>query len=201
MEWLLGRSAAKDAVRILLKRQHGIELCPADIEIQTDKYGCPLVSGPWTRRMDYVPRVSITHKRGIAVALAVDGCEGFDIGIDLEKVRLLKDGFTEFVFHPDERQLISTINIDQTDEWILRFWCAKEALSKALGIGLNVKPKDFRIRDLDLDNGTVGIEIQGKIIQKNPELNGVRFGVHTIVEHDLIAGIALYPRRLRNGYK
>ena len=201
MEWLLGRSAAKDAVRILLKRQHGIELCPADIEIQTDKYGRPLVSGPWRRRMDYVPRVSITHKRGIAVALAVDGCEGFDIGIDLEKVRLLKDGFTEFVFHPDERQLISTINIDQTDEWILRFWCAKEALSKALGIGLNVKPKDFRVRDLDLDNGTVGIEIQGKIIQKNPELNGVRFGVHTIVEHDLIAGIALYPRRLRNGYK
>lgn len=194
MEWLMGRSAAKDAVRILLKKRHGIELCPADIEIEPDEYGRPLVNGEWTATMDYVPSVSIAHKRGIAVAVAVDGREGADIGIDLEHMRLLKDGFVDMAFRADERKLISEINADDNAEWILRLWCAKEAVAKAIGTGLGGKPQNIVTRELDLDTGTVWIEVTEDFIRKKPELNGVRLGVYTVVEDGLIAGIALYRR-------
>jgi malonyl CoA-acyl carrier protein transacylase len=37
MEWLLGRTAAKDAVRLFMKRYRGLDLYPADIEIGNEK--------------------------------------------------------------------------------------------------------------------------------------------------------------------
>ena len=43
-EWLLGRSVAKEAVRLLLEREMDLHLSPKEIEIVADPYGRPLVS-------------------------------------------------------------------------------------------------------------------------------------------------------------
>ena len=43
-DWLMGRIAAKDAVRLLIKDQVGLVLCPADIEITSAATGQPEVN-------------------------------------------------------------------------------------------------------------------------------------------------------------
>jgi len=61
MKWLLGRCAAKDAVRALVKEHFRVDLCPADVEIVPDGYGRPQVAGAWTRQIGMTPAVSISH--------------------------------------------------------------------------------------------------------------------------------------------
>ena len=83
-EWLLGRVAAKDAIRLFLKEHYGMELYPADIEIAQDRYGQPLVRGAWTEELEHVPVISLSHSDGIAVAVAGDDGQCRGIGVDIE---------------------------------------------------------------------------------------------------------------------
>lgn len=69
-EWLLGRCAAKDAVRALMRESFGLELGAADVEIINGACGRPLVEGAWTQRLSVHPAVSIIHSRGVSGALA-----------------------------------------------------------------------------------------------------------------------------------
>jgi malonyl CoA-acyl carrier protein transacylase len=71
LDWLAGRIAAKDAVRLLLKPQLG-PLRPADIQIQADQNGRPLVSGPWMRPGGQPPLVTIAYSDGEARAIAIE---------------------------------------------------------------------------------------------------------------------------------
>src|SRR5262249_53876848 len=48
-QWLLGRAAAKAAARAYLKRQYGLELYPADVEVTADARGRPRVTGAWAQ--------------------------------------------------------------------------------------------------------------------------------------------------------
>jgi len=74
LEWLLGRIAAKDAVRNYLQNRFHLNLHPADVEILPDVTGRPLVSGSWTSQLSRVPLVSISHVDGSAVA--IEGAAG-----------------------------------------------------------------------------------------------------------------------------
>ncbi|HEY9871384.1 MAG TPA: beta-ketoacyl synthase N-terminal-like domain-containing protein, partial [Candidatus Obscuribacterales bacterium] len=69
-EWLMGRIAAKDAVRALIKRHKHIELAPADIIIVGTEGQRPAVQGHWIGAAGWSPLLSISHSNGVAVALA-----------------------------------------------------------------------------------------------------------------------------------
>jgi hypothetical protein len=73
IEWLLGRIAAKDAVREELEHRHGLVLCPADIVIRTDEQGRLIPEGPWAGRVPEVPALSLTQGEGWAIAVAGAG--------------------------------------------------------------------------------------------------------------------------------
>ena len=47
---------------------------------------------------------------------------------------------------------ISLLPQERRDEWITRFWVAKEALAKCLGTGLEGMPKKFPIKEIDGQN-------------------------------------------------
>ncbi|WP_204032363.1 type I polyketide synthase [Micromonospora qiuiae] len=70
IEWLAGRTAAKEGVAQLLADRFGIRLLPADIEVATDSRGRPLVRGGWQEHVPAVPVVSIAHTPEGAVAVA-----------------------------------------------------------------------------------------------------------------------------------
>jgi acyl transferase domain-containing protein/phosphopantetheinyl transferase len=195
MEWLLGRSAAKDAVSNLLRRKFGIELCPADVEIEVNGYGQPVVNISLPDLSDRIPSVSIAHTNGIAVALAADSSEGVAIGIDIEVPHQVQQGFAEMVFCFEERKLISSLQSEVADEWVLRLWCAKEAVAKAIGIGMGGNPRNVIVRQLDFDKGTAELEVSGELVKISPELSGLRILAYTAIQDGLISGVALYKRR------
>src|SRR5260370_10668405 len=83
-EWLLGRYAAKSAVRLLLERHLDMQPSFAEIAIVPDPYGCPRVEGAWITA-DLQPSLSIAHSQGTAVALAALD-PGVLIRIDLARL-------------------------------------------------------------------------------------------------------------------
>ncbi len=89
-QWLLGRMAAKDAVRRWLWSHGAGPLFPAEIRVSNDERGRPTVAGPFGEDL----RVSIAHKEGVAVAII---CQGSDTGIDIEPIAPRSDRFAEMV--------------------------------------------------------------------------------------------------------
>ena len=140
-DWLYGRIAAKDAVRDFLRQRGGDPLFPIEIAIESDATGQPRVKGPFARDI----RVSIAHKDSIACAIA---SEGFDRGIDIEKIEPRSDAFAALAFTADELRLLPGTD---RDEWRTRGWSAKEAAGKARGTGLQGNPKGLRLTAVDQD--------------------------------------------------
>ncbi len=138
-EWLGGRIAAKDAVRNLLFERGRRSVFPLEVGIGADATGRPRVTGPLAGNI----RISIAHKPGIAVAIAR---EGVDVGIDVETIEPRNDSFTAFAFGEDELRLLPAGN---RDEWLTRFWSAKEATGKARGTGLAGNPRGFKVMQVE----------------------------------------------------
>jgi acyl transferase domain-containing protein len=80
-DWLLGRCAAKDAVRMLIQERFGEQMCAADVEIVTDSSGRLAAEGAWKQRLGVSPVVALANS---GVAGAVAALNAADLaGIDL----------------------------------------------------------------------------------------------------------------------
>ena len=137
LRWLRGRVAMKDAVRHLLGVKYQLQVFPVEIDIAYTEARAPLVrlaSGPTPLY------VSLTHKGDTSVALAHDGGP---VGIDLESIESRDSAFLRLAFTSDELQLVPAVESDEALVWYMRLWCAKEAVSKARGTGLQGRPKDW----------------------------------------------------------
>lgn len=138
LEWLLGRIAAKDAVREWARRIHRCRLFLADVEILPDAAGRPTLHCPELAAHGPTPAVSITHSDGIAFAAVRH--DGGMLGVDFESVyrqrtdaELLSVTFTE-----EERRILGS-------HPLLAGWVAKEAAAKAGGVGLQGNPRRWNI--------------------------------------------------------
>jgi phosphopantetheinyl transferase len=165
-EWLLARMAIKDCVRrFLWDRGHGA-LFPAEIEIDTEPSGRPIVRGPFQDKI----HVSAAHKQGLVVARI---SEGREVGIDIERIEPRSADFEELAFTASERALLpppsggsrpepgsSPAPAPARDVAITRFWVAKEAAAKARGTGLAGNPSRFVVREILGERLLVGAEGQ-----------------------------------------
>ncbi len=137
--WLLGRIAAKDAVRRWLwDRGHGPRF-PIEVKVRNQASGRPVASGPFSEDL----RISIGHCETMGVAmLAV----GRDVGIDVEKIAPRDPALISSAFTESELALLPSAD---HDEWLTRLWTAKEAVGKLLGTGLAGKPRSFELSEID----------------------------------------------------
>lgn len=190
-EWLLGRVAAKDAVRLYLKRRYGMAICPADVEITPDEYGCPAVTGSWVKDIGEVPALSIAHTDSVAVALVGDRATCSGVGVDVEPIGRMNELLRDVTFSPKERHLIPASSAPQQEEWSVRLWCAKEAVAKALGRGMVEGPKGLVIRDLDERTGRVTIALSGELAREFHDATSVPCTAYTVREGDLIVAVSL----------
>lgn len=125
--FLLGRLAAKRALGALLR-----EPDLRRIEIGSGVYGQPLVQHPRAGPTE----VSVSHSHGLAVALAFPAA--YPMGIDLETVSAVSAGsiIGELEASAAEQAWLAAAGVnDRTACCVL--WTAREALGKALKIGLN----------------------------------------------------------------
>ncbi|MEX0613812.1 MAG: 4'-phosphopantetheinyl transferase superfamily protein, partial [Pirellulales bacterium] len=147
-EWMLGRIAAKDAIRVWHARESGSDelLHPVSITVAKDDRGRPFVR--CAAAIPQPPTISISHSHERAIAVASDE----SVGIDLEAASAVSEELLASVCRDDElenmrRQMV----YDPQGAWPARLWAAKEAAGKALGTGLNARPTDFAVIDWEPD--------------------------------------------------
>ncbi|RMH39480.1 MAG: acyltransferase domain-containing protein [Deltaproteobacteria bacterium] len=146
--WLVGRIAAKDAVRDWLWRRGLGAVFPAEVRIDSDAAGGPVVAaatGCARAVADALAggrvAVSIAHKPHLGVARLAHG-PGARVGVDVETIAPRGDGFAHVAFTDGERRARGGVD---RDEWFARVWAAKEAAAKAAGTGLMGNPRRFEV--------------------------------------------------------
>ncbi|WP_239651410.1 acyltransferase domain-containing protein [Neosynechococcus sphagnicola] len=155
-EWLLGRVAAKDALRQWAWGKFALDLSPADIQILATPLGKPLAHCPPLENYCSLPDVSISHNCGRIVAIVAD--PNMDIGIDLQYVDSMNtDDWLDGAFTPTELTHLEQFISRDRNQTFLGAWCAKEAASKAAGTGLKCDPKSWKIKDYNLEKHTVNV--------------------------------------------
>ncbi|ASO21480.1 acyl transferase domain-containing protein/phosphopantetheinyl transferase [Actinoalloteichus hoggarensis] len=144
--WLLGRIAAKDAVRHRLRGLGTEGVFPAEIRVCHDSAGRPYAAGVHGRVLPPLS-LSLAHSGAVAVALAEPG--DVPVGIDVEEVLPRPWSTVELALDATERGLLSDLvglTGESVDVWFARFWTAKEAAAKAAGTGLAGDPRRFAVR-------------------------------------------------------
>ncbi|NJM97111.1 MAG: 4'-phosphopantetheinyl transferase superfamily protein [Phormidesmis sp. RL_2_1] len=140
-DWLLGRIAAKDALRQWADQVLQVALAPVDIEIRTTPAGKPYASCAALPQQAW-PDLSISHSEGYAIASVA--LAGQQLGIDIERrspvLETMQPAFTKA-----EIQLLQNLSAEMQALAIQGLWCAKEAAAKAAGIGLQNAPQSWEI--------------------------------------------------------
>jgi phosphopantetheinyl transferase len=157
-DWLFGRLAAKDAVRHLWWERHRERFFPADLEVKHDEHGRPFAMHLGYAENAAMPNVSVSHADGIMAALASFAPH---VGIDLEKIEPREASFEAIAFDEMERAMLDSF--EDRAEAVTRFWCAKEAVAKALGRGLSEGPRSVVVRNCRSEsdaNGSADIEVE-----------------------------------------
>jgi acyl transferase domain-containing protein/phosphopantetheinyl transferase len=142
-QWLAGRIAAKDAVRRLML-PFDLDLCPADVIIDNDGQGRPFVRSSWLPKLGWAPIISISHKQGMAAAIAAPSLDFAGVGIDVEEIVCRDEGFERLALSPEEIREIEPVESALRNSRMTQYWCAKEAAGKALGTGLSANPKSLK---------------------------------------------------------
>ncbi|MDA0704386.1 MAG: 4'-phosphopantetheinyl transferase superfamily protein [Proteobacteria bacterium] len=90
------------------------------------------------------PRFSLSHSEdGIAVALARDA----DIGVDIERVRAMKDrdDLVARFFSEDEKEAYFALPPARREQAFFRLWTRKEAFVKGIGLGFSRPLESFTV--------------------------------------------------------
>jgi phosphopantetheinyl transferase len=136
-EWLAGRVAAKE----LIRKRHGLSGDGAlrRIEIAAPQHG-PDKGKPYYQVDGVAGRfdLSISHSHDVAIAEIAATPEDH-IGIDVEKVEPRDASFEALALTARERAAISGLAGPARALAVTTRWVLKEALSKALGMGLRLR--------------------------------------------------------------
>ncbi|WP_406504248.1 type I polyketide synthase [Streptomyces sp. NBC_00212] len=163
-QWLLGRIAAKDAVRRWLWERGEGAVFPAEIEIVNEKSGRPRAVGVHGRRLPALD-LSLAHRGDLAVALVRPPGHGpyaNGVGIDVEEIVDRTPETHRVALGPRELALLGRLVAAGPGEsealWFTRFWAVKEAAAKAEGTGFGGRPHAFEVTGAAPDSLTVTVD-------------------------------------------
>ncbi len=98
--------------------------------------------------------LSLAHSReGVCAAIARDA----SVGIDLEAIMQRHEDLYRFILHPDEYDMLDTLDLDR-DSILILCWSIKEAVLKGMKTGFRFSPKKLRL-DINLEQGSAGVVI------------------------------------------
>lgn len=182
-EWLFGRIAAKEAVRRFMRDFHQARWSDADVRVWPDGSGKPHALGAWNDYLSERLDIAIAHTAQFVVAVAAANAR---VGVDVESLsRDLSEEFASGVFCAEELDLAASA-ADATHA-VIKFWCAKEAVSKALGTGIRYSPKEMKVTGFLAAAGTVSVRLEGAWSSAFPVFRGrdISVTVKTVREHAL----------------
>jgi phosphopantetheinyl transferase len=174
-----------------MNEYYGLNLWPADIEIQFDKFGPPTVEGNWLSQPNMAPRLSISYLQGIAVAVAVDGNRYSTVGIECKNLGSMEGEVQKQTINLNECSFMTEHKTLNDGDWPLRISCAKDAIIRATGRKGNEFELDMIVSEVDGDTGMLTLEISEKSSEANSKFENRCFQVYTFREGDLIIANAL----------
>jgi len=117
------------------------------------------------------------------------------VGVDVEALgRDLSDEFTNGVFTPEEREL--AVRAVDAPSATIRFWCAKEALSKALGTGIRYSPKDLVVESFQAETGEMALSLRGQWLENFKMFTGRSIRVSSAVVKGHVLASCFIPESL-----
>lgn len=138
-EWLLGRWAAKYLLAKILSGSDSIPF--SDLSIFNEDSGAPFVM--WNdQRLGGC--VSISHRSENAIAAFCFDPE-ISIGIDLEEIEAKPRGFVEDYFTEPEAGIVFSLSIEDQALAASLLWSGREAIVKALQIGLRIDTRQIAL--------------------------------------------------------
>ena len=108
--------------------------------------------------------------------------------------RDLSEEFTRGVFTADELELAAAS--PNASQAVLRFWCAKEAISKALGTGIRYSPRELVVSGYQADTGAVTMRLSGAWENAFKDLKGRDVPVATRVMREHALAFSFSPESL-----
>lgn len=128
--WVMARAG----MRSILGSRLGVP--PETISFSLGTHG-----KPYLVNTDHPCFFNLSHSEGMAV-LAVGEVP---VGVDIEHIGPLHEGVAEAFFSADESRALAAMPREDRVHAFYRCWTAKEALLKALGVGLSLSGKSFTV--------------------------------------------------------
>jgi phosphopantetheinyl transferase (holo-ACP synthase) len=107
----------------------------------------------------------------------------------------LSKEFSDGVFTPEELELAAGGGTG-TAQTLIRFWCAKEAVSKALGTGIRYSPKEMTVAAYDPGAGRLMMRLGGAWGEAFRTLKGRDLPVTVRTMHDHALAFCFFPAAL-----
>jgi 4'-phosphopantetheinyl transferase len=135
-EWLLGRWTAKRLLLSIIATETGNMLSPVSLAIGNDEQGAPQFSG--VHGLEDLSKslcLSISHARGRALCAAGKVSH---LGADVEWIETRPSGFAAEYLTRNEMECLAGVSHEMEDTLLTAIWSGKEAVLKALRMGLTV---------------------------------------------------------------
>lgn len=145
-DWLLGRLAAKLLVRSWVEGETGCTLPLPAITIANEPSGAPVVR--FDSRGSFCPAppsISLSHSHSTALC-ALSSVAGLRFGADIEWVEPRSAWLVEDFMTAEERAQVAAASPANRDRIVTALWSAKEAVLKALRLGLTVDTRSVCCR-------------------------------------------------------
>lgn len=78
----------------------------------------------------------------------------------------------------------------------IRFWCAKEALSKALGTGIRYSPKDLVVESFQAETGEMSLSLRNQWLENFKMFTGRSIRVSSTVVKGHVLASCFIPESL-----
>src|SRR4030067_3544290 len=104
----------------------------------------------------------------------------------MEHINRCHEGLYSAILTAEEQDILSVIPPSGRDEWLLRVWCAKESVSKALGRGMIGGPLNLAVLKIDLETKEVSLALTGEMAMQMPAYAGMTYMAHTRRDGDFV---------------
>jgi 4'-phosphopantetheinyl transferase len=187
-DWLGGRLATKRLVAGYVLETAGVAVPERDVGVAADPRGAPMVRIAGRPDLEpLVPQVGISHGAGRAVALLAPRNSGTRVGIDVERVEPRDEAFVKHVLTDREVGMAERAGLNGDGATVL--WTLKEAVTKALGIGMAVDPREVEVTGLA--DGVAQVELTGDAASRRDVLGGHELSVRYALGQDVATAWAV----------
>ena len=188
-KWLAGRKAAKRLLREALAWERGVVVPEHALTVANEPSGAPFAELEGEGRLPWA--LSISHRGSLGLAALVT-TPGVRLGVDLEVVEPRDAALVRTFFTEHEQAVVAAASGRMMDLYVARTWSAKEAVLKALGLGLRLDTREVEIRGEGAGTGADGWRVLEVVLGPNvPEAPCAPFAVGWRDEGDHVLSVAL----------